>query len=581
MTDALLRVVFKNLALLAQNEFATLSAIKSKAEKLSTTLELINAVLEDAEKKHLTDRSIQIWLQQLKDAVFVLDDILDECSIKSTQFKSSSSFINPKNFMFRRDIGSRLKEIASRLDYIAEGKKNFMLREGITVTEKLPSEVAEWRQTSPVIAESKVFGREDCGVGKTTLAQLVYNDDNVSEIFKTKIWVWVSKVFSVKGILCSVIESMTEQKFDEIGLEVIQRKVQEMLQRKRCLLVFDDVWNKSEEFEFGLNQKKWNRLKSVLSCGSKGTSILVSTRDMDVASIMGTCPTRPLEEPFELVKIGKEIVKKCGGLPLAAKALGCLMHSKKEWFEIKESELWALPHENSIFPALRLSYFHLSPTLKQCFAFCAIFPKEAEIMKEELIHLWMANKFISSRKNLEVEDVGNMIWNELYQKSFFQDIHIDDYSSVISFKMHDLVHDLAQSVAGHECVVLENASVTNLSKSTHYISFNHLCPVLLEEDSFKKPESLRTFYQHFREDFQLSFESVLPIKQTLRVLRTKTLELSLLVSLIHLRYLELHSFEIKIFPDSIYSLQKLEILKLKSVYKLSCLPKRLSLFTKS
>lgn len=125
-------------------------------------------------------------------------------------------------------------------------------------------------------------------------------------------------------------------------------------------------------------------------------------------------------------------------------------------------------------------------------------------------------------------------------------------------------------------MVLENASVTNLSKCTHHISFNPLCPVLLEEDSFKKAESLRTLYQNFREDFQLNSESVLPIKHTLRVLRTNTLELSLLGSLIHLRYLELHRFEIKTFPDSIYSLQKLEILKLKSIYKLSCLPKRLS-----
>jgi len=73
------------------------------------------------------------------------------------------------------------------------------------------------------------------------------------------------------------------------------------------------------------------------------------------------------------------------------------MHSRseeKEWFEIKERKLWDLPHENSILPALRLSYFHLSPTLKQCFAFCAIFPKDAEIMKEELIHFgWLINLF--------------------------------------------------------------------------------------------------------------------------------------------------------------------------------------------
>jgi len=626
MAEALLGNVFENLMSVVQNEFATLSGIKSKAEKLSTTLELIKAVLEDAEKKQLTECSIKVWLQQLKDAVYVLDDILDECSIKSSRLKGLSSF-KPKNVIFRHDIGSRLTEIASRLNQIAESKNKFLLREAVTVTEKLPTEVTEWRQTISTIAEPKVFGREDDkekiveflltqardsdflsvypivglgGVGKTTLAQLVYNDDTVSGNFNTKIWVCVSEVFSVQRILCSIIESITKQKCDTTDLDVIQRTVQEMLQGKRCLLVLDDVWKKSQEFKFGLDHNKWNTLKSVLSCGSKGTSVLLSTRDMDVASIMGTCSTRPLsvlsdddcwllfkqyafgrdqEECAELVSIGKEIVKKCGGLPLAAQALGCLMHSRseeKEWFEIKESELWDLPHENSILPALRLSYFHLSPTLKQCFAFCAIFPKDAEIMKEELIHLWMANKFISSRKKLEVEDVGNMIWNELYQKSFFQDIHIDKYSRVISFKMHDLVHDLAQSLGRQECMVLENAYMPNLSKSTHHISFNSPCPVSLEEDSFTKVESLRTLYQLNHLLFFFKFDDFLPIKHTLRVLGTSNLELSLLGSLIHLRFLELYEFDIKTFPDSIYSLQKLEILKLKNFPDLSCLPKRLS-----
>jgi len=621
MADALLGVVFQNLMSLVQNEFSTLFGIKSKAQKLSTTLDLIKAVLEDAEKKQLTDRSIKVWLQQLKDAVHVLDDILDECSIKSSQLKG----FKLKNIMFRRDIGSRLKEIASRLNQIAESKNKFLLRESVTVTKNQP-EVAEWRQTSSIIAEPEVFGRENDkeniveylltqardsdflsvypivglgGVGKTTLAQLVYNDDRVSDNFKTKIWVCVSEVFSVKGILCSVIESMTKQKCDAMGLDVIQRKVQEMLQGKRCLLVLDDVWNKSQEFEFGLNQEKWNKLKSVLSCGSKGTSVLVSTRDREVASIMGTFSTRPLsvlsddecqllfkqyafghdrEERAELVAIGKEIVKKCGGLPLAAKALGCLMHSRSEeneWIEIKESELWDLPHENSILPALRLSYFHLSPTLKQCFALCAIFPKDIKIMKEELIHLWMANEFISSRKNLEVEDVGNMIWNELCQKSFFQDIHTDDESRDISFKMHDLIHDLAQSVGGQECMVLENACLTNMSKSTHHISFISSHPVSLEEDSFTKVECLQTLYQ-LNYHYSTKIHNFLPIKHTLRVLRTSTLDLSILGNLIHLRYLALHNFDIETFPDSIYSLQKLKIFKLKDFSNLSCLPERLS-----
>ncbi|WJX58284.1 hypothetical protein P8452_43754 [Trifolium repens] len=119
MAEALLGVAFENLLSLLQNEFATISGIKSKVQKLSTTLDLIKAVLEDAEQKQVTDHSIKVWLQQLKDAVYVLDDILDECSIKSRRLSGSSSF-KPKNIMFRRDIGNRLKDISRRLDNIAE-----------------------------------------------------------------------------------------------------------------------------------------------------------------------------------------------------------------------------------------------------------------------------------------------------------------------------------------------------------------------------------------------------------------------------------------------------------------------------
>nr|XP_029153304.1 putative disease resistance protein RGA3 [Arachis hypogaea] len=173
-----------------------------------------------------------------------------------------------------------------------------------------------------------------------------------------------------------------------------------------------------------------------------------------VAAIMGTSPAHDLsglseddcwslfkqcaigpdkKGNEELINIGKERVKKCGELPFASKALGGLMRSrntKKEWLELKGSSLWTLSNENHILPALRLSYFHLTPTLKQCFAFCAIFPKDTEILKQDLIHLWMASDFISSRANLDIEKVGNMIWNELYNKSFFQDVKINDESDI-------------------------------------------------------------------------------------------------------------------------------------------------------
>ncbi|KAK2430334.1 putative disease resistance protein RGA1 [Trifolium repens] len=624
MAEALLGFAFENLNSLLQNELSTMFGIRSKAEKLSTTLDLIKAVLEDAEKKQHTDRTIKVWLQQLKDAVYVLDDILDECSIKSNRLKGSSAF-KPKNILFRHNIGNRLKEITSIFDEIAERKNKFLLQEGVT-TKEMTVEVAEWRQTSSIIAEPKVYGREDDkekivefllnqagdssslsvypivglgGLGKTTLAQLVYNDQRVSPTnFHTKIWVCVSEAFSVKRILCSIIESITSEKCDALDLDVLQRKVQELLEGKRFLLVLDDVWNKNEELKLGLSQEKWNQLKSVLSNGSKGSSCLVSTRDEVVASIMGTCQAHHLsglsenecwlllkqyafgidrEEPVELVEIGKEIAKKCGGLPLAAQALGGIMRSKsgeKEWLEIKESELWDLPSDNNVLPVLRLSYSYLTPTLKQCFSFCAIFPKDTIMWKEELIHLWMAHGFISSRKNLEVEDVGSMIWNELCQKSFFQDIKMNEYTADISFKMHDLVHDLAQSIMGKECLFLEYANIASLTKSTHHITVHSNDLLSINEGALKKVESLRTLFELYR--YIREKHHYFPTNRFLRVLRTSFTPVPSLGSLVHLRYLEFFSLQIETLPDSIYKLQKLETLKIIECVRLSCLPKNMA-----
>ena len=97
--------------------------------------------------------------------------------------------------------------------------------------------------------------------------------------FNTKIWICVSETFSVRRILRSIIESIMREKCDVLDLDVMQRKVQELLQGKRYLLVLDDVWIKNQQLKFGLSQEKWNMLKFVLLCGSKGSSILVSTRD--------------------------------------------------------------------------------------------------------------------------------------------------------------------------------------------------------------------------------------------------------------------------------------------------------------
>ncbi|KAI4348101.1 hypothetical protein L6164_008862 [Bauhinia variegata] len=628
MAEALLEVVLRNLNSLILKDLASFWHVDKEIEKLSSTLTTIRTVLEDAEEKQTTNHALKVWLQKLKDATCVLDDIMDLCSIKSSQLgyegknltpsnqvnSCSLTSLNPKNMVFRYKVGRKMKEIRERLDQIAEERQRFHLREGNI---ERRSEVVESRETSSIITQPQIYGRDGDrekivelllrhasdsddlsiysivgigGVGKTTIAQLVFNDERVSKHFDLLIWVCVSENFSVKGILLSIIESILKQRCKTLDLDPIQKQVQELLQSKKYLLVLDDVWNEDQE--------KWDKLKYVLSCGSKGASILVTTRLRKVASIMGTIPTHHLsslsevdcwlllkqrafghdrEERPELMAIGKEIVKKCGGLPLAAKALGGLLRFKseeQEWLHVKDSEIWNLPaDENCVLPALKLSYINLPLKLRQCFVFCAIFPKDKAIKKEVLIHLWMANGFISSRGNLAMEDVGSQIWNELYQRSFFQDIKTNKFGQVENFKMHDLVHDLTCSIMGEECLVLEDASSTNLSRSTHHISCSYSNQPF-DLGGLRNVESLRTL---ILEPYKgcIHFEFSTFHSTTIRALRVGGTSSISLKNFIHLRYLDISYSQIEILPESIYSLQKLQTLKLEGCSKLLRLPKHL------
>ena len=614
MTDVLLGIVIENLISFVREELSTFLGVGELTQKLCGNLTAIRAVLQDAEEKQITSRAVKDWLQKLADAAHVLDDILDDYSTTS---KAHARF-HPKKILAQHAIGKRMKEVAKRIDDIAEGRIKYGLQ--VRVTEERQRGDDEWRQTTSVVTEPKVYGRDRDrekivevllshaidseelsvysivgvgGLGKTTLAQVVFNDERVNTHFDLKIWVCVSDDFSMMKILESIIESTVGKNPELSSLESMQKKVREILLNKRYLLVLDDVWNEDQE--------KCNKFKHLLQRGNaaKGASILVTTRLDIVASIMGTYPAHHLvdlsdddiwrlfkqhafaanrEERAELVAIGKELVRKCVGSPLAAKVLGSLLRFKSEeyqWLAVKESNFWKLSEDNPVMSTLRLSYFNLKLSLRPCFSFCAIFPKDFEMLKEQLIYLWLANGFISPRGNIEVENVGNEVWNELYARSFFQDIKTDEKGNV-TFKMHDLFHDLAQSIMGEECVASGVASLTNLSSRVHHIScsfVNFDKPFNCNTIPFKKAESLRTFLEL---DIPVKNLCSFPSTTPLRALRTSSLNLSALKSLTHLRYLELFESEIKTLPESVCKLQNLQILKLDICDDLSSLPNHLT-----
>ncbi|KAG5592458.1 hypothetical protein H5410_042972 [Solanum commersonii] len=384
MAESLLQILLENLTSFIQGEVGLILGFKDEFETLQRTFTTIQAVLEDAQEKQLKDKPIENWLQNLNVAAYEADDILDECKTEAARLKQTKyGSYQPKAIAFRYKIGKKMKNIMKKKNAIAADRIKFHL-------EIRPIQRQAARpQTGSVLTEKQVYGR-----GK-----------ELDEI--VKILINNAQQLSVLPIL----EYIEGNSVSNMDLAPLQKKLQELLNGKRYLLVLDDVWNEI--------QQKWADLRAVLNVGASGASVLITTRLEKVGSIMGTlqpyelsylsqedCLSLIMQSAFgqqkeinpNLVAIGKEIVKKCGGVPLAAKTLGGLLRFKREereWEHVRDSEIWNLPQdESSILSALRLSYHYLSLDLKQCFVYFAVLPKDTKMEKENLIFLWMAHGFL-------------------------------------------------------------------------------------------------------------------------------------------------------------------------------------------
>ncbi|XP_077225805.1 disease resistance protein RGA2-like [Tasmannia lanceolata] len=611
MADAIISILLRQLTSLIQDELQLLGDVKDDVEELQRILPMIRAMFPTAEVMAVKNEQLKVWLSNLIDAAYDADDILTDWAVEAQRLHSigccniqvSNTFLPCFQFQhckFRHKIGTRTKKILKKLKSIAEERRNF------TLDATTPSPESEERTpTFSLVNEKQIYGRDDekdkivkllltdvssendvpviaivgmGGLGKTTVAQLAYNDERVKRHFEPIMWVYVSQNFDVTTIVKAILESATGSSTAVTQLEEMRKKLQNIICEKRFLLVLNDVWNE--------NEKKWEDLKEILTCKVRGSKIVVTTRKETVASMMGALheslhltglsyndcwslfenqafePGRSEEHP-KLVTIGKEIVKKCGGVPLAAKALGSLLRLKRDepfWSSVRYSQIWEL-QDDDILPALRLSYTNLPSHLRQFFSFCSVFPKGFTIVKEQLILMWIANDFVTPKVGMELEDVGNEIFNDLLWRSFFEDIKKDDDGNIRSCKMHDLVHDLARSVNGNKCYIVDSGKTDNIPPSTRYLYSSLECPSLYKAKAIrtmllpidfghiKKFRYLRWLHLH---RFDVNPHSICNLKQ--------------------LRYLMLSDTLIKTLPKSIIYLQNLQTLKLNLCLRLSNLP---------
>ncbi|KAL4614020.1 hypothetical protein ACB092_07G025300 [Castanea dentata] len=627
LLSALVSTVVGNLHTSALQEFGVAWGLGAELDNLKSTMSAIRSAVKYAEEKQWNNEVIMDWLGKLKDVARDADNVLDEFATEALMRKVerekgatsqvSRFFSLPNRLIFRMKMARKLKNVRDRLDAISR-ERSFHLGEGEINMEAFD---VEKRQTDSLVNESKIYGRDEekekiievlltnvsndqdnlaiyavwgmGGLGKTTLAQLVYNDARVKNHFELRIWVCVSDDFHIRRLVKAIIESLDGSACSLSELDPLQQCLQEKLRGRRFLIVLDDVWNE--------NHEEWDRLKHSLMCGMKGSMVIVTTRIETIARMMATVlPIHHIgflsdddswslfkgrafgmgrvEMKTELESIGKEIVKKCGGVPLAIKALGSLMSLKSrkiEWLSVKESQIWDLPTgEDSILLALRLSYHHLPPHLRQCFAFCCVYPKDRILLMDKLIQLWMANGFIPFKEQSDLYDFGVDIFNELVWRSFFQDVK-EVYPGCITCKMHDLMHDLAQSIMSHECLVVESVKDVKVAGRIIHMSFdwNSSQAISLNED-LCKVRSLRSCIDAFDgESASLSFF----LKQKyLRVLEFRSVVHEVprsINNLKHLRYLNMSSSNITVLSESTTCLLNLQTLKLDYCAFLRKLPK--------
>ncbi|TVU13179.1 hypothetical protein EJB05_40711, partial [Eragrostis curvula] len=348
-------------------------------EEMKDTMESVKALLQDAEKQSRKEESVQLWLKRLKHAAVDISDMMNDYEDTDAHATAKIPGISHLTAALKKMVlAYKMKNMREKLKKINEQGQKFNFTVSSSHLEQLHCDEHE---TISVVNEVEILGRDGAkkeitdllsashskdqamvlpiyglgGMGKSTLAKLVYNDTQFKK-YDHRVWVYVSQKFDLMKIGRSIISQLStgvQQNTDT--LELVHQCMNDLFPGKKILIVLDDLW---EENEF-----KLKKLKSMLDKTGSMIDVIVTTRSEGIANKICTIAPYKLEplkdnicwdiikiysgfedktNKGELRKTGLDIAKKCGGVPLAAQAIGYVLKSKDlhGWSDLNNSDIW-------------------------------------------------------------------------------------------------------------------------------------------------------------------------------------------------------------------------------------------------
>ncbi|XP_009600340.1 putative late blight resistance protein homolog R1C-3 [Nicotiana tomentosiformis] len=325
------------------------------------------------------------------------------------------------------------------------------------------------------------------GLGKTTLAKKLYTHENIVNRFDVRSWCCVSQIYDKKRLLLELLGYEFERHVEiERSEDELVLQVQKCLEKRRYLIVIDDVWSTAI----------WDDLVSFFPDNNKKSRIIVTTRldhELLSSSVKMFCYTHHLsfltedkswlllqktvfkEEiscPQELEEIGKEIAKNCAGLPIAIILIGSLLArlDKKRGYWTKVAKRLSASAKVAgeaewYIDIIESNYKHLPHHLKPCFLYFGLFLEDEEVSVKKLIRMWVAEGFVQSNEVKIAQHIAMDYLIDLIASNLVIVAQRFPLGGIKSVRLHGLVLDFCLSKAKEENFLLkvDRSSTTNSS----------------------------------------------------------------------------------------------------------------------